>query len=156
MNKSILNSRDLEHPLDDVYYIAPRYSKIPSASHFTLLEVVVAVAILAMGLVAAMEIAVTASKRTIKAAKRWETQHMLSQATEYFLLAGHEVPIPNEFFPFEGFRAECLEEPPDLSDDVEPLSGNWRLVKLRITIYDSFGKEVGSLSIHKILYSAPN
>lgn len=137
-------------------FIVPRYSGIRSTSSFTLLEVVIAVAILAMGLITAMEIAVTASKRTIKAAKRWETQHMLSQATEYFLLAGHEKPIPNEFFPFEGFRAECVEEPPDLSDNIEPLAGNWRLVKLRITIYDSVGKEVGALSIHKILYSAPN
>ena len=126
------------------------------SSHFTLLEVVIAVAILAMGLVAAMEIAVTASRRTVKAVKRWETQHMLNQAAEYVLLAGHEAPIPREFFPYDEYRVECLEEPPELREDVEPNVGNWRIVKLRIIVYDLVGKEVGSLSIHKILYSDPN
>lgn len=155
MNKSGFHSRRSNDPSNAARSITRGHFRISSTSHFTLLEVVIAVAILAMGLIAAMEIAVTASKRTIKAVKRWETQHMLNQATEYFLLAGPDEPIPNEFFPYEGFRAECAVEPPDLKDDMEPIVGNWQLVKLRISIYDSTGKEVDSLSIHKILPAPP-
>ena len=118
--------------------------------YFTLLEVVLAVAILSMGFVAAMGIAVTAAKRMIKSVSRWEEQHMLNQAAEYYLLAGPKETIPQEFFPFEGYRSECTIEEADLPEEVEPEVGTWRFVKLKISIYDEDDNEVNSLTMEKI------
>ena len=71
-----------------------------------MLEVILAVAILSIGFIAAMSIATTAADRLMKAVVRWERQHMLNQATEYFLLAGPDAAIPQEFFPFQGYSAK--------------------------------------------------
>jgi hypothetical protein len=76
---------------------------------------------------------------------------MLSQAVEYFLLTGAGDSIPADIFPYEGYRAECVECPPDIPGDVDPESGPWRLVKFRISIYAPDGGRAASISIHKIL-----
>lgn len=116
---------------------------------FTLLEVVIAIALLALSFVSAMGITVTAAKRMMKAVSRWEEQHMLNQAVEYYLLAGPKANIPQEFFPYEGYRAECTVEPAELPEDVESEVGAWRFVKLKITIYNEENQPVNSLIMDK-------
>jgi len=120
---------------------------------FTLLEVVLAVAILSLGLVAALGLAAGAAKRLGKASRRWQHQHMLTQAAEYYLLAGSKKPIPSELFPYGGYRAECFvdEKPEGLPEGVKTKSGKWILVKVTISIYDPKGKNVASVSLDKII-----
>ena len=118
---------------------------------FTLLEVVMAIAILALGFVGIFGITASAAKRMGKAVARWENQHMLNQATEYYLLAGPKESIPEEFFPFEGYHAECIVEEAELPEDIEPEVGAWRFVKLKISVYDNNNNELDSLSIDQIL-----
>jgi hypothetical protein len=117
---------------------------------FTLLEVVLAVAILSLGFITAMGIATTAAKRLMKSVSRWEEQHMLNQATEYYLLAGPKESIPQEFFPYDGYRAECIIAEATLPEEVKPEVGAWRIVKLKISIFDEDDEEVNSLEMNKI------
>jgi prepilin-type N-terminal cleavage/methylation domain-containing protein len=53
---------------------------------FTLVEVIVALAILTMGLLAGLSLIASSQQRLTKASKRWHEQHLLTQAAEYFLL----------------------------------------------------------------------
>lgn len=117
---------------------------------FTLLETVIAIAILGMSMVAMLSITMNSAKRMGKAFTNWEKQHMLEQATEYYLLAGPRENIPDEFFPFEGYSAQCEIEDPNLPEEVKKEIGSWRLVTLRISIHDSDG-EVDAISIDQIL-----
>lgn len=118
---------------------------------FTLLEVVIAIGILALAFTSLLGITATAANRMGKAIHRWENQHMLNQAVEYFLLAGPKESIPQEFFPFDGYSAECIIEEADLPEDVEPEAGVWRFVKLKISVYDEGNNEIDSVSIDQIL-----
>ena len=118
---------------------------------FTILEVVVAVAILSIAFIMALQMATGAADRTAKALRKWQRSHMLANATEYFLLAGPDDTIPQEFFPYSGFSAECAEEPPDIPEDVDPNYGAWRLAKFTVTIKDESGDIVDAVSVHKIV-----
>ena len=119
---------------------------------FTLLEVVVAIAILAIGAVAALRITASGTKRMNHAVRGWEVQHMLSQAAEYYLIAGPAETIPEEFFPFEGYQATCEIGEPDVSEDVRiDLDSGWGLFKLTIRIFNDEGAEVGRMEMDKIL-----
>ncbi len=118
---------------------------------FTLLEVVASIAILAMGVVIALQITATGTKRMNNAVSRWKKQHMLSQAAEYYLLAGPYADIPENFFPFEGYHASCEIDVPDISEEIETEFRNWQLVKLIIKITDDDGNEVGKIEMDKIL-----
>ncbi len=120
---------------------------------FTLVEVLVAVAILSMSLVGLLGICANAAERLRKASDRWENNHMLSHASEYYLLAGPRESIPQEFFPFPGYHSRCQVQQPDLPPEVEYQSGQWRFVKLKISVHsdEDPGKELASLEIEKIL-----
>ena len=76
---------------------------------------------------------------------------MLSQAAEYFLIAGPNEPITEQFFPFEGYQATCRMDIPEISEEVETEFRNWNLVKLIITVTDDRGEEVGKIEMDKIL-----
>lgn len=120
---------------------------------FTLIEVVLSIAILASAMLISLSITSMGNRMMDKAVKRWEIQHMLSQAAEYYLLEGPNAEIPEEFFPFEGYQASCMVEDPELggTDEIEPEYGAWQLVKLTISLTDSDGNEVGKIEMDKIL-----
>ena len=121
-----------------------------SPSAFTLMEAVIAIAILGMAMVAMMGITMNAARRMGKAVTNWEKQHMLEQAAEYYLLAGPRENIPYEFFPFEGHYARCEIEETSLPEEVKKEIGAWRLVTLRISIHDNNG-EIDDIFIDQIL-----
>jgi len=120
-------------------------------SRFTLIETVIAIAILAMAMVGILGITVNASKRMGKAMSNWKERHMLSQAAEYYLLAGPKESIPREFFPFDGYRSECIIEIPVLPGEVKSEAGAWRFVTLKISVYkEGEGTPVDTVKIDKI------
>jgi len=124
----------------------------PRVAMFTLLEVVVAVAILSLSMIAAMQLAASSSNRSVKAFEKWREEHMLAQATEYFLLVGPcSGAPPEEIFSYEGYSADCEEEPPDIPEDTPAVYGNWRIAKLHIRLLNDKGDELRSVSVHKIL-----
>ena len=55
---------------------------------FTLLEVVVSLAILGIGLAGFLQLMMNSQKRIAQSADRWAHMHMLAQAAEYFMLQG--------------------------------------------------------------------
>jgi len=119
---------------------------------FTLLEVVCAIGILAFGLAAALGLSTAAANRIMLAAARRDRRHRLVQAAEYYLLAGPKASITEEFFPYPGWRAECVaDEVEDLPEGVEGQYGTWRLMRLRITLYDETGKAVDEMAVDKIV-----
>lgn len=125
------------------------------SSRFTLIEVVIAVAILGMGLVSALGMAASVSRRMQRAMNRWERQHMISQAAEYFLLVGPEGNLPEDIFPYEDYSATCeVSEPEGFEDaELEFEYDDWKLVKFTITLTDDNGDEVEKLEIDKIIKS---
>ena len=119
--------------------------------HLTLIEVVIAIAILALSLVAAMSISSGSKQRIEKAYQRWKNQNMLSQAAEYYLLVGPDSDIPYNVFPHENVRATCsIQECNNLPDDVKINAGKWLLSTYHIEI-SSNGKILKSIDIDKIV-----
>jgi len=117
---------------------------------FTLMEVVIAIAILALGLVAALSLSSSSSKRIEKSFKAWKTQHMLAQATEYFLLVGADKHIPSEIFPYGDASASCCLTDAEEESDTEKLQEDWSLKAFNIKISEN-GKTISEISVNKIV-----
>ena len=120
---------------------------------FTLLEVVVAIAVLAMGLVIFMGLAASTSKRMNRAFYRWEHQHVLAQAAEYFLLTNKTEQPPEDIFPYDEYTVDIeLGKPDNLPEGVEDTLDKWKLVKVSLVLRNNDGDELESLKMDKIVY----
>lgn len=118
---------------------------------FTLMEVVVAIAILALSLIAAMSVSSSAKRRIDKAYKKWEAQNMLSQAAEYYLLTGANTDIPNDIFPYDNVQASSsVAECVTLPEDIDAYSGQWLLATYHVEIASN-GKILKDIKIDKII-----
>jgi len=122
-----------------------------SLKKFTLLEVIIAMAILSLAIVGILNYSVQASRRMAKASTKWEKEHMLSQAVEFFLLAGPRENIPNDVFPYQNFKAVCEVNEPKLPDEIENEIGSWKLATLKISILNDSGENINSISVDTIL-----
>ena len=118
---------------------------------YTLVEVVVAVAVLAMGVISAMGLAGMAKNRIDKARRLWQNQHMLSQAAEYIFLAGPDSDVPREVFPYDGVSVSCSVGPPEnLPDSVPSENQQWRLSAIKIEVSGRRGEKVASVVVEKL------
>lgn len=117
----------------------------------TLIEVVVALAILALGFASLLSLMAMSSNRAAKAESKWDSAHRISQAAEFFLLCGPKTRMDNRFLPNPGARAECrIEKPEGLPDDVDDTRGLWRLSRLHIELFQD-GALSNSIDVEKIL-----
>lgn len=124
----------------------------PAYARFTLLEVMVAAAILALAVSMSVSILGAARARILRAEKRWGRQHILAQAAELYLLGGPYAEMPDGLLP-EGFSADCdlrrAEE--GLSQDaLEPIDG-WVLGEFHIRVYDTAGNVMADTRVHKVV-----
>lgn len=118
---------------------------------FTLIEVVIAVAVLGLAMLWGMSILSMSKVRMIKAYERWENEHMLSQAAEYYLLNGGTGVIPQDLFPYSGYTASCVvSQCNDLPAGVPLVIGNWGIVTYDIQLKDSYGKIISETKVDKI------
>ena len=118
--------------------------------NFTLIETILAIAILALGLVASMSMSSSSKVRIDKAYKHWKAQNMLSQAAEYYLLSGTDNVIPNSIFPFDNVQASCtISECEALPKNIDTYSDQWFLATYHIEI-SSNGKILKDIKIDKI------
>lgn len=119
---------------------------------FTIIEIVVAIAVLAIGLTASLGLISSVSQRMNRAMRRWERKHMLAQAAEYFLVTNDTSSIPEEFFPYTDYRTSVsVEEPENLPEGMEIEIDKWKLVKVVVKLYDETGEEVDTLEFEKII-----
>ncbi len=120
---------------------------------FTLIEVVVAIGILGLGLVAAMSFSIQSNTRVERAFNKWREQHILAQAAEFYLLQGPNVQPADDVFPYssEGYSVSCaVDEPSGLPASVEAHARNWRLALYKISLSTPEGR-TRSLHIEKII-----
>lgn len=91
-------------------------------THFTLIEVIVAMAILSLSLAGMMQLLTQSQTRIGEAMEKWREMHMLSLGTEYIMLAGTEenLHVPDEIFPYTDYLVECeVESADDLPDELK-------------------------------------
>ena len=103
---------------------------------FTLIEIVVALGILAISIGGLLQLAIASQLRISRAAEKWNEMHMLTQAAEYLLLHDEEtVEIPSEFFPYEGYEINAsYDDAEGLPDDLNNLTGQIPLKQLKIEL----------------------
>ncbi len=123
--------------------------------YFTLIEVVVALAILTAGLVGALALTGSSMKKLDKAAKRWEHQHLLAQAAEFLILKGFaDSSIPDEFFPNNKYKVNVeVKDPEGLPSNMEMEDSKWQLKTVVLKLFDDSGTEVDSLEFDRVIYN---
>ncbi|MEG2074875.1 MAG: type II secretion system protein [Victivallaceae bacterium] len=124
---------------------------------FTLVELVVALAILGLSLTALLSMFAAGRQRMGKAAENWRNMHMLSQAAEYILL--HDTTstnVPEQFFPYEDYTLYVSYEDIDnLPEELVNKSGQLELRGCRIDLIRYQDKKVvDSLIVDRIIYNS--
>ncbi|MDD3118740.1 MAG: hypothetical protein PHQ27_06150 [Victivallales bacterium] len=123
---------------------------------FTLVEVVVALVILQAGILAGVSLLASARQRTLRAEASWREQHLMAQAMEYFLLAGADNGIPEEFFPYPDYSVDAATASPQgLPPEVADSQPGWRLETLTVMLHDNHGNVVRQLSVDRIVREEP-
>ena len=133
-----------------------KLKNIIRGSHgFTLIEILVASTIL--GLAVAMVVGTIggARARILRAERRWGRAHVLSQAAEFYLLAGKDGAMPESLLP-EGFRAMCELRPAENLPEyaTESIQGwpDWTLGEYRVSVFDSYNHSLGEVVVEKIVH----
>ena len=120
--------------------------------YFTLVEVAIAIGILAMGIAAGMSIIGAAKQRMSKAESQWKRQHALTQAAEYLLLAPPDTPLPRSIFDYPDFNLTInYSSPENLPVNVPASLAGWRLTALHINLIGRNGKLADSIVIDRLL-----
>ena len=86
---------------------------------FTLVEVVVALAILGLSLSGLLTLAMNAQLKVARSVEKWDNTHKLIQAAEYLMLMDDEsLSVPEEFFPYESYTVQAsVDDAEDLPED---------------------------------------
>ena len=76
---------------------------------FTLIEVVVSIAILALSLAGLLQLLTQSQLRIANADEKWREMHMLTQGVEYLMMISNteDLHVPDEVFPYENYQIEC-------------------------------------------------
>ena len=125
---------------------------------FTLIEVVVALALLSVALAGLLRLSINSQLRVAAAREKWERTHRLMQAAEYLLLAYDEsdLSVPEEFFPYQDMVIEAANEDlPDgaLPEELTGLDNQLPLKTLRIDLLRASDREVlDTLRIDRFSY----
>lgn len=125
-------------------------------SYFTLIEVIISLAILGLSLVALLTLANSSQQRLFKARELWHTAHMLTQAAEYYLLQPSEEPEPisRDFFDYPDFAVnyrydDALDVPEDFTGIVGQPTLRCCIIEL---VRGSDRQPVETLKVDRIFY----
>ena len=137
-----------------------RRNAMPSVKRFTLIEVIIAIGILAISLASLFQIIASSRARIAKADESWHNMHMLTQAAEYVLLHRADVVdgVDRDFFPYRDYQVNIsYEEVSDeqIDEDFMSISGQLplELCVIELVNLKTSGKEtVGTLEIERIIY----
>ena len=122
-----------------------------SKKYFTLTEVMIATVVLGLAVAATAAIVSGAQATILKSENRWARQHLATNATEFFLMAGPQGQVPSDILP-EGFSAQCtLLEVDDIHEEaMEPISG-WIIGEYLVEVFDRDGNRMTETHVRKIL-----
>ena len=138
-----------------------RRVQMRSVKGFTLIEVIIAIGILAISLASLFQIIASSRARIAKAEEGWHNMHMLTQAAEYVLLHRADAvdSVDREFFPYRDYRVDIIYEgevtDEQIDDDFKSINGQLPLELCVIELINlkSTGKEtVGTLELERIIY----
>ena len=137
-----------------------RTSQRKPGRQFTLIEVIIAIGILAISLASLFQIIATSRARIAKADEEWHNMHMLTQAAEYVLLHKADAvdSVDRDFFPYTDYQVRIDYEEvldPQIDDDFKSINGQLPLELCTIELLNmkSTGKETaGILEIERIIY----
>lgn len=113
---------------------------------FTLIEMVIAASIVGLAAVVLFEMVSSSLIKTGEIESDWGRQHLLSLASEYYLLAGDKAPAPQELLP-QGYSAQCSIK---FDSTSEIQKTNLLLATYTIELYCG-GELIGAQNIKKIL-----
>ena len=123
---------------------------------FTLLEAMIAVAILGMSLTVLFQLLSSARKRINHTLDDWNNTHRIIEAAEYVLLHNDKTEsIPSMFFPYDGCRIYIdWQDISDIHDEYDgSLDGQPELKTCHISLVrTSDGETLETLAIDRILY----
>ena len=109
-------------------------------SFFTLLEVVVAIAVLSLSLTGLLRLLTQSRLRIANAEDKWREMHMLTQGAEYLMMIPYsgDMSVPDEVFPYDNYQIDCVVEdaeglPEELMDQENQLPlKKWRITLIRL------------------------
>ena len=122
---------------------------------FTLIEVVVALGILAVGLGGMLQLAISAQLRMGSAMEKWQDVHAVTQAAEYLMLMNEDTTeIPEEFFNYPDYTLNIYtDDADDLPEEFNGIEGQVPLKKLVIELVrERDGKTVETVIIDRLSY----
>ena len=122
---------------------------------FTLIEVVVALAILSLGLAGLLQLSMRSNRQMGSAMEQWKSEHMLAQAAEYLMLQNEDgATVPEEFFPYPGYSVEvACSEAEGLPEDYCELEGQLPLKRWNVAVVRDYdGKRMAEVNIDRIDY----
>ncbi|MBE6373995.1 MAG: type II secretion system protein [Lentisphaerae bacterium] len=123
---------------------------------FTLIEVVVALAILSISIAGLLQLLTAAQNRIIKVDDHWMRTHMLIQAAEYYMLMKQEDPpaITDTFFPYDDYRVDVIwEEIEGLPEEYTGLTNQKQLRAMVLSLVrQQDGHEVDKIIIDRLDY----
>ena len=125
------------------------------SENFTLIEVVVALALLSVSLAGLLQLSINSQQKLITADDKWRHEHMLAQAAEYLMLVNEDnASVPDEFFPYPGYSVEVeIDDAEDLPEEYNELVGQLPLRCWNISIVrQSDAESVASVKIDRINY----
>ena len=121
---------------------------------FTFVEILVAALVLSMAVAMVVAILGAARARILRAERAWGREHLLANASEFFLLAGKDGSLPEDVLP-EGYSARCeLSPAEDLPESAqEGIQGwaGWRLGRFVVSVTDSSGRTLGERLVEKVV-----
>ena len=125
-------------------------------SPFTLIEVVVALAILSISIAGFLPLLTAAQNRIIKVNDHWMRTHMLIQAAEYYMLMKQEDPpaMTETFFPYDVYRVDVTwEEIEGLPEEYTGLTNQKQLRAMVLSLVrQQDGQEVDKIIIDRLDY----
>ena len=139
-----------------------RRNPIPGVKSFTLIEVIIAIGILAISLASLFQIIASSRARIAKAEESWRNMHMLTQAAEYVLLHSGNADVDSvdrDFFPYQDYQVNIIYEgevtDEQIDDDFRSIDGQLplELCVIELVNLKTSGKEVvGTLELERIIY----
>ncbi len=122
-------------------------------TQFSLLELLVAIAVLAMALSTTLLMISQSQHELIRARQQWLDQHAMTQAGEYYLLANpKDLSMPEGIVP-EGYMATCeLRRIDDeLPEFAQPARQGWLLVAYDMSLIRDNGDFVDQMTVYKLV-----